>query len=56
MPRMVLGDIASRRRLYITAKPSHVGVDVDGLTHPLHRPPVCNHQMRGQSFLSGCST
>jgi hypothetical protein len=38
--------------LYLTAKPSHVGVDVDGLAYPLHRPMVCDHQTRGLSFLS----
>jgi hypothetical protein len=38
--------------LYLTAKPSHMGVDVDGLAYPLHRPMVCDHQTRGQSFLS----
>jgi hypothetical protein len=31
MPMMALGDVASRRRLYLAAKPSHVGIDVDGL-------------------------
>jgi hypothetical protein len=32
--------------LYMAAKPSHVGVDVDGLACPLHRPTACNRQMR----------
>jgi hypothetical protein len=31
MPRMFLGDVALQRRLYLAAKPSHVGVDVVGL-------------------------
>jgi hypothetical protein len=35
------------------AKPSHVGVDVDGLACPMHRHTTCSHQTRGQSFLSG---
>jgi hypothetical protein len=26
--------------LYLAAKPSHVGVDVDRLAYPLHRPTV----------------
>jgi hypothetical protein len=25
------------KRLYLPAKPSHVGIDVDGLDYPLHR-------------------
>jgi hypothetical protein len=41
MPGMALGDIASWHRLYLAAKPSHVGVDVDRLAHPLHRPMTC---------------
>jgi hypothetical protein len=28
-----------------------VGVDVDGLPYPLHRPIVCGRLTRGQSFL-----
>jgi hypothetical protein len=31
------------------------GVDVDGLACPLHRPTVCGHQTRGQSFLLGAA-
>jgi hypothetical protein len=53
MPRMVLGDVALRRRLYLTAKSSHIGVDMDGLAYPLHRPTVCNRQTKGQGFLPG---
>jgi hypothetical protein len=53
MLETVLGDVASRCRLYLAAKPSHVGVDVDGLAYPLHLPTVCSHQMRGHGFLSG---
>jgi hypothetical protein len=26
--------------LYLMAKPSHMGVDVDGLAYPLHHPTV----------------
>jgi hypothetical protein len=33
--------------LYLVAKPSHVGVDVDRLTCPLHRPMACGRQTRG---------
>jgi hypothetical protein len=36
--------------LYLAAKPSHAGVDVDGLACPLHRPVACSHQMRGQAI------
>jgi hypothetical protein len=53
MPGMALGDVASRRWLYLAAKLSHVGVDVDSLACPLHRPMAYGHQMRGQSFLPG---
>jgi hypothetical protein len=37
--------------LYLTAKPSHMGVDVDGLTYPLHRPMIRSCQTRGQGLL-----
>jgi hypothetical protein len=53
MPRTVLGDVASWCQLYLGAKPSHVGVNVNGLVCPMHCATVCSHQMRGQSFLSG---
>jgi hypothetical protein len=49
----VLRDVASLRRLYLAAKPSHVRVDVDGLVHPLHCPTNCSRQMRRHDFLSG---
>jgi hypothetical protein len=39
--------------LYLAAKPSHVGVDVDGLACPLHRPMVRTNQMRGQGLPPG---
>jgi hypothetical protein len=42
MPEMVLRDVASWHRFYLVAKPSHVGVDMDGLACALHRPTVCN--------------
>jgi hypothetical protein len=53
MPGTVLGDVASWHQLYLATKPSHMGVDVDGLAYPLHHPRTYNHQSRGQSFLSG---
>jgi hypothetical protein len=37
--------------LYLVAKPSHVGADVDGLACSLHHPTVCSRQRGGQSFL-----
>jgi hypothetical protein len=43
MHRMSLGDVALQCRLYLAAKPSHVGVNVDGLACPLHRPMVCSY-------------
>jgi hypothetical protein len=39
--------------LYLAAKPSHAGDDVDGLAYPLHHPMACSHQKRGQGFLLG---
>jgi hypothetical protein len=32
--------------LYLANKPAHVGVDVDGLACPLHRPMARGRQMR----------
>jgi hypothetical protein len=52
MLEMVLGDVNSWHRTYLAAKPSHVGVNVDGLACPLHHPTSCIHQTRGQGFLS----
>jgi hypothetical protein len=42
-------------RLYLAAKPSHMGVDVDSLACYLHHPMVCGHQTSGQSFLSSAA-
>jgi lipid-binding SYLF domain-containing protein len=39
--------------LYLVAKPVYVGVDVDGLAYPLHRPMTYNRQTRGQVLLPG---
>jgi hypothetical protein len=47
MSGMLLIDVASWCRLYLAAKPSHMGVDVDGLAYPLHRPTIYNCQTRG---------
>jgi hypothetical protein len=52
MPGMVLGDVASWRWLYLSAKPSHVWVNVDGLACPLYHPMAYSRQTRGQDFLS----
>jgi hypothetical protein len=38
--------------LYVAAKPSHMGADVNGLTCCLHFPMVCSGQMRGQGILT----
>jgi hypothetical protein len=35
MPKMALGDVASWHQFYMAAKPSHVGVDLDGLAYIL---------------------
>jgi hypothetical protein len=46
MSEMVLGDVALWHRHYLAAKPSHAGIDADGLACPLHRSKVCSHLMR----------
>jgi hypothetical protein len=51
MLEKVPGGVASRCWSYLVAKSSHMGVDVDGLAYPLHRPTSCSHQMRGHGFL-----
>jgi hypothetical protein len=33
--------------LYLAAKPSQVGVDVDGIAYPLHHPTAYCRQTRG---------
>jgi hypothetical protein len=35
--------------LYLAAKPSHMGGDVDGLACSLHPPTICSRQRSGQS-------
>jgi hypothetical protein len=47
MPKIVLGDDASQSWLYLAAKPSHMGVNVDGLAYPLYCPMIYNHQTKG---------
>jgi hypothetical protein len=37
--------------LYLAAKPSHVGVNVDGLACPLHYPMVHSFQMMGHCYI-----
>jgi hypothetical protein len=39
--------------LYMAAKPSHMGVDVDGLACPLHHPMTWSCQTRGHGLLPG---
>jgi hypothetical protein len=55
MLETVLRDISSWHWFYLDAKPSHVGIDVDGLDCPLHRPRAYSHQTKGQSFLLGAA-
>jgi hypothetical protein len=55
MLEKVLGVDVVRHWLYLADKPSHIGVDEDGLSFPLHRPTVCSHRTRGHGFLSGAS-
>jgi hypothetical protein len=35
----------------LTGKPSHAGIDVDGLAYPLHQPVAHSCQMRGHDLL-----
>jgi hypothetical protein len=51
MSGAILEDVALRHRLYLVVKPSHVGVDVNILVCPLHRPTIYSRQMRGHDFL-----
>jgi hypothetical protein len=53
MLEKALRDVTLWCWFYMAAKPSHIGVDVDGLACPLHRPTACNRPMRGQGLLSG---
>jgi hypothetical protein len=39
--------------IYMAAKSSHVGVDVDGLAYLLQWPTFYNFQIRGQGLLQG---
>jgi hypothetical protein len=40
--KAVLGDVVAWCQLYMDVKPSHVGVDVDELSCPLHRSTTCS--------------
>jgi hypothetical protein len=46
MLEKVLGVGAVRRWFYLATKPSHVGVDVNGLACLLHCSMTCNRQTR----------
>jgi hypothetical protein len=39
--------------LYLAAKPSHVGINVDGLARPLYCPTVRSYQTRGYDLPPG---
>jgi hypothetical protein len=47
MLEKVLGISAVRRWFYLATKPPRVGLSVDGLACPLHRPTACSHETRG---------
>jgi hypothetical protein len=53
MLKKVPRDIASWCCLYLATKPSHVGVEVNRLPCPLHRPTAYNCQTRGHGLLPG---
>jgi hypothetical protein len=55
VPGTVLRDVIALRQLYLSAKPSHMGVDVDGLAYPLHHPTAYGCESRAQSPLSDTS-
>jgi hypothetical protein len=48
-------DVASRHWLYMVAKPPCAGIDVDGLSYPLHHPTAFRCQTRVQSPWSGAA-
>jgi hypothetical protein len=45
--------LVPERWVFLAAKPSHMGVDVNGLAYPLHHPTTCSHQMSQQGPLLG---
>jgi hypothetical protein len=51
MLEKVPGVGAVRRWLYLAAKTSHVGINVDGIACPLHRRMAYSRQTRGQGLL-----
>jgi hypothetical protein len=53
MLEIVLVVGAVKRWVYLAAKPSRVGADVDGLSCPLHHPSTCGRQRRGKHILAG---
>jgi preprotein translocase subunit Sec63 len=57
MPPGILGAEVDDARYdssrYLTAKPSHVGVNVNGLAYPLHQHMVCSFQMKGYGLMLG---
>jgi hypothetical protein len=52
---MVLRNVAPRHQLYLVAKPAHMGVDVDRLAYPQHRPTFYSHQIKRQGLQSGAT-
>jgi hypothetical protein len=54
MLRIFFRDVASWRQVYLAAKPSHVGVDVDRLAYSLQRPTACNHSDEGKRLPIMC--
>jgi hypothetical protein len=53
MLKKIHGDVALLCWPCLVTKPSHMGVDVDGLACPLHYSTTYNHQTRGSRFLPG---
>jgi hypothetical protein len=53
MLEKVLRVSAVRRWFYLAAKPPHVGVGVDGIACPLHRPTAYSRQTMGHGLLPG---
>jgi hypothetical protein len=52
MPEALPREVASCC-LYLAAGPSHVGVEVDGLAYPLHRPMACSCSRGDRAYLLG---
>jgi hypothetical protein len=54
MLEKIPGYVASRCWPYLVAKPSHTGVDVDGLAGPLHHPTAVRRGDKASCQVPSC--